>query len=120
MTERGNGPGDAVDQAAVLQQSAVLPQSAVLQLDVVLQLDEQFRLQWEPRQECYVLLYPEGMVQLRGGSGEIMKRIDGKTTLRNLIEALEAAFPGAALRDDVLEFVNVARTKGWIVTRAAV
>jgi pyrroloquinoline quinone biosynthesis protein D len=83
--------------------------------DTPLRLDKQFRLQWEPSQNCYVLLYPEGMVQLHGGAGEIMRRIDGRTTLLELISALEAAFPGAELRADVLEFVETAHAKGWIV-----
>ena len=62
----------------------------------------------------YVLLFPEGMVKLQGGAGEIMKRIDGTTTLAQLITALQAAFPGADLRQDVLDFVSVAQGKGWI------
>lgn len=82
--------------------------------DVPLRLDRQYRLQWEPSQECYVLLFPEGMVKLQGGAGEIMKRIDGNTTLEQLLGALQAAFPGADLRQDVLEFVAVAHDKGWI------
>jgi pyrroloquinoline quinone biosynthesis protein D len=89
--------------------------TAALDQDAPLQLGGQFRLQWEARQECYVLLFPEGMVQLQGGAGEIMKRIDGKTSLNGLVAALEAAFPGADLRADVLEFVGVARSKGWLV-----
>ena len=85
-----------------------------LPFDVPLQLDRQYRLQWEPSQECYVLLFPEGMVKLQGGAGEIMKRIDGNTTLEQLIAALQASFPGAELRQDVLEFVGIAQAKGWI------
>lgn len=65
-----------------------------------------------------MLLYPEGMVKLLGGAAEIMKRIDGKTTLSELIVALETAFPGAALRDEVLEFAEIAHAKGWIVPGA--
>ena len=84
-----------------------------------LQLGKQFRLQWEPSQGCHVLLYPEGMVQLQGGAEEIMKRIDGKTTLLELIGTLEAAFPGADLREDVVEFAEIAYAKGWLITRAA-
>jgi pyrroloquinoline quinone biosynthesis protein D len=71
--------------------------SSPLPEDVPLQLARQYRLQWEPSQDCYVLLFPEGMVKLQGGAGEIMKRIDGNTTLEQLIAALQAAFPGAAL-----------------------
>ena len=75
----------------------------------------QFRLQYEQAQSAWVLLYPEGMVKLSASAGEIMKRIDGKTTLDALIRDLEAAYPGAALRQDVLEFVQVAHERGWIV-----
>ena len=84
--------------------------------DAALQLGKQFRLQWEPSQGCHVLLYPEGMVQLEGGAGEIMQRIDGVTTLHGLIRALEEAFPGADLRDDVVEFSELAFARGWIQT----
>jgi pyrroloquinoline quinone biosynthesis protein D len=82
--------------------------------DVPLQLHRQYRLQWEESQQCHVLLFPEGMVKLQGGAGEIMKRIDGKTTLEQLIQGLESAFPGADLRKDVLEFVAIAYAKGWL------
>ena len=87
--------------------------------DAALQLGKQFRLQWEPSQGCHVLLYPEGMVQLEGGAGEIMQRIDGQTTLHGLIRALEEAFPDADLREDVVEFSEVAFARGWIQTRSA-
>jgi pyrroloquinoline quinone biosynthesis protein D len=86
--------------------------------DVPLLLHRHFRFQWEPSQECHVLLYPEGMVQLRGGAAEVMKLIDGKTTLDQLTAALEAAFPGADLRQDVLEFTEIAHAKGWIVLKS--
>lgn len=82
--------------------------------ELPLQLDRQYRLQWEPSQDCYVLLFPEGMVKLQGGAGEIMKRIDGNTTVEQLITSLQAAFPGADLRQDVLEFVAIAQGKGWV------
>ena len=40
-----------------------------------------FRLQWEPAQNCHVLLYPEGMVKLNGSAGEIMVRCDGERSI---------------------------------------
>ena len=45
--------------------------------DTVYQINPLFRLQWEEAQQGYVLLYPEGMVQLGTSSGEILKCIDG-------------------------------------------
>jgi pyrroloquinoline quinone biosynthesis protein D len=82
--------------------------------DRALRIAPLYRLQWEPAQDCYVLLFPEGMVRLEGGAAEIMKRIDGQTSEEQLIRALEAAFPGAELRADVVEFLEIAIGKGWI------
>jgi pyrroloquinoline quinone biosynthesis protein D len=75
-----------------------------------------FRLQYEQAQSAWVLLYPEGMVKLSGSAGEIMKRIDGRKSVAALIEDLESAFPGAELREDVLQFMKVAHERGWINT----
>ncbi|NBQ85376.1 MAG: pyrroloquinoline quinone biosynthesis peptide chaperone PqqD, partial [Methylophilaceae bacterium] len=30
------------------------------------------RFQWEEAQSCYVILFPEGMVKLNGGAGEVL------------------------------------------------
>lgn len=89
------------------ERKAVLPQ-------VVFELERQFRFQWEAAQQCFVLLYPEGMVQLKGGAGEIMKRVDGKNSVEHIVTDLEQAFPGTDLRQDVIEFLEAAHGKGWI------
>ena len=47
------------------------------------------RFQWEPAQDCHVLLFPEGMVKLPGSGGEIFKRIDGARSLNAIVAALE-------------------------------
>ena len=86
------------------------------QLEDAPRIARQFRLQYEQVQSAWVLLYPEGMVKLSGSAGEIMKRIDGRRTVDGLIRDLEAAFPGAALRQDVLDFMQVAHERGWIIT----
>jgi pyrroloquinoline quinone biosynthesis protein D len=82
--------------------------------DVPLSLGSMYRLQWEPAQGCYVLLFPEGLIRLEGGAGEIMKRIDGHTTLDGVVTLLEGAFPGSELRGDVVEFLDLAHAKGWV------
>ena len=82
--------------------------------DAVCVLERQYRFQWEPAQESFVLLYPEGMIKLPGSSGEIMKRVDGETTVADIVRSLEQAFPGVDLRQDVLDFLEVAYAKGWI------
>jgi pyrroloquinoline quinone biosynthesis protein D len=79
-----------------------------------IELHRQFRFQWEQAQNAYVLLFPEGMIQLTGSAGEIMKRVDGKRSLDDIVKELEGAFPGVELRADVVEFLEKAHGKGWI------
>jgi pyrroloquinoline quinone biosynthesis protein D len=94
-------------------ESDVLPETTI-GLDDVPEISRHFRLQFEQAQSAWVLLYPEGMVRLSASAGEIMKRIDGATGVERLIRDLETIFPGAELSQDVLDFLNVARERGWI------
>lgn len=87
--------------------------------DVVLELARHYRFQWEPAQNAFVLLYPEGMVKLGGSAGEILKRVDGASPVSAIVADLERAFPGVDLRRDVTEFLAHAREKGWIRVRPA-
>ncbi len=73
-----------------------------------------FRFQWEPAQNCHVLLYPEGMVKLSGSAGEILKRIDGKTSVAAIVADLTSTFPGVDLEQDVLSFMETAYGNGWL------
>jgi pyrroloquinoline quinone biosynthesis protein D len=73
-----------------------------------------FRLQWEPAQNCHVLLYPEGMVKLNGSAGEIMKRCDGQRRIGEIVADLEAAFNAQGLQGDVLAFVEMAAKQRWL------
>jgi len=82
--------------------------------DVVVSLQKQFRFQWEAAQDSFVLLYPEGLIKLPGSAGEIMKRVDGNKTVSQIVADLEATFPGADLRKDVIDFLEAAYAKGWI------
>jgi pyrroloquinoline quinone biosynthesis protein D len=85
--------------------------------DTVFELVRRFRFQWEEVQGAYVLLYPEGMVKLGQSAGEILKRVDGASTVSDIVADLEQAFPGADLRQDVTDFLEHARDKGWIKAR---
>jgi pyrroloquinoline quinone biosynthesis protein D len=73
-----------------------------------------FRLQWEPAQDCHVLLYPEGMVKLNGSAGEILKRCDGQRSVAAIVAELEAAFSATGLEADVLAFVQMAGKQRWL------
>lgn len=74
-----------------------------------------YRFQWEPAQDNFVLLYPEGMKVLGGSAAEIIQLCDGKQSVADIIKTLSEKFPGADLRADVLDFLDNARTEGWIV-----
>ena len=77
------------------------------------------RFQWEEAQNCWVILYPEGMIKLNNSSAEIMKRIDGKRTVAEIIADLKQAFPGAELDNDVYAFMEVAHEQQWIRPKPA-
>jgi len=77
-----------------------------------------YRLQWEAAQQCHVLLYPEGMIRLNDSAAAILSRCDGQTSLGALIDALAAAYPGeTTLAEDIREFIDLARQRGWIELR---
>ena len=88
--------------------------SAELSLDVKPRIGAGFRLQWEPVQNAHVLLYPEGMVQLNGSAGEIMKRCNGESTLGEIVTDLERTFNAQGLAKDVLGFVEIAAKQRWL------
>ena len=87
--------------------------------DRVFELSRHYRFQWEPAQQAYVLLYPEGMVKLGASAGEILKRVDGAAPVSAIVADLERAFPGVDLRRDVTDFLAHAHEKGWIRAKAA-
>jgi pyrroloquinoline quinone biosynthesis protein D len=83
--------------------------------DAIPRLRPHFRFQWEPAQDTYVLLYPEGMIKLNGSAGEIMACVDGESSVDGIVAALQQKYPEAGdLRDDIVEFLNVAHDKRWI------
>ena len=73
-----------------------------------------FRLQWEPAQDCHVLLYPEGMVKLNQSAGEILKRCDGQRALGEIVADLEQAFATQGLAPDVVGFIEIAARQRWV------
>lgn len=78
-----------------------------------------FRFQWEPAQDAYVILYPEGMVKLNQSAGEILKRCDGNASVQAIIADLQHAFPGVDLAEEVHRFLEIARGNGWIRFQAS-
>jgi pyrroloquinoline quinone biosynthesis protein D len=78
-------------------------------------LRQGFRLQWEPRQDCHVLLYPEGMIKLNASAGQILELVNGERSVAVIIDLLSASFPGVpGIDEDVLAFLEVAHAQFWI------
>lgn len=83
--------------------------------DCIVQLEKMFRFQWEEAQQCYVLLYPEGMIKLNGPAGEILSLVNGERSVADIIDQLNAKYPDAGgVDDDVLAFAVDALAQHWI------
>lgn len=77
-------------------------------------LSRQFRLQFEPAQDRWVLLYPEGMVQLNPSAAEILKRCDGSRDVDAIVQELEAAFHAQGIAQEVRNLLAEGQRRGWI------
>ena len=86
-----------------------------ISIEQVPRLRRGFRLQWEPVQNCHVLLYPEGMIKLNDSAGEILKQVNGSQSVGQIIKALSERFPDVpGLDEDILAFMEVANAQFWI------
>jgi pyrroloquinoline quinone biosynthesis protein D len=79
-----------------------------------------YRFQWEAAQNAYVLLFPEGMVQLNVAAGEILRRCDGRRSTDQIIAELREAFQSDAIDADVEAFLRSATHDGWVEWRDTV
>jgi pyrroloquinoline quinone biosynthesis protein D len=77
-------------------------------------LSRRFRLQYEEAQARWVLLYPEGMVQLNDSAAEILKRCDGERTLQGIVSELESTFNAKGLQPEVVNLLTEGQRRGWI------
>jgi len=73
------------------------------------------RFQWEEAQNSYVILFPEGMVKLHGGAGEVLKRVNGIASVGDIVTELKAAFPDAEnIEKDIIGMFELAFSKAWL------
>jgi pyrroloquinoline quinone biosynthesis protein D len=73
------------------------------------------RFQWEEAQDCFVILFPEGMVKLNGGAGEVLNQVDGKRTVADVITDLKNKFPDVPdIEHDIVGMFDLALEKGWL------
>ncbi len=83
-------------------------------------INPRYRLQWESAQNCHVLLYPEGLVQLSDTATEILQHCTSPISEQDLVTILQDKYPDAeTLPQDVHEFLQQAHAREWIkpVTR---
>jgi pyrroloquinoline quinone biosynthesis protein D len=86
--------------------------------DQTLHLASGYRLQWEEAQNMFVLLYPEGLIELNQSSAEILQVCDGVNKLADIIQTLETKFETTGLENDIINFLNIALENGWITQSA--
>ena len=85
----------------------------------VFAIDRHHRFQYEEAQSCYVLLFPEGMVKLNGGAGEVLSRLDGTKQVAEIVQELKAAFPDVPeIETDIISMLELALEKTWIEKKA--
>jgi len=73
------------------------------------------RFQWEEAQDSFVILFPEGMVKLHGGAGEVMQLVNGKVSVREVVTILKNKFPDAdGIEADIIGMFEMAFGKAWI------
>jgi len=86
-----------------------------MNLDSIPVFKNGYRFQWEKAQDCYVLLYPEGMVKLNGSAGEILALVDNQRTIQIIVDQLQEKFSNVdSLKADVIAFLKEAAGNHWI------
>lgn len=74
-----------------------------------------YRMQYEPVQTAWVLLYPEGMVQLNVSAAEILRRCNGQFSVDDIVTELEALFAASDLEPQVRNLLQEGARRGWII-----
>ena len=86
-----------------------------MQQEKLLLINNHFLLQWEKKQDCFVILYPEGMVKLNKSAGEILNLCDGKNNCKDIIIKLEKKFNTSKLESNIVEFLEDAISRDWVI-----
>jgi len=77
-----------------------------------------YRFQWEPAQNCHVLLYPEGMIKLNESAAAVLTKVDGTRSVGAIVADLQARYPEAeGIQEDIVAFLEVAVERFWIELR---
>ena len=86
-----------------------------INLEDIYKIAPHHRFQWEKAQDCYVILFPEGMVKLNGGAGEVLNLVDGNHSVEKITEELVKKCPDAnGIDKDIIGMIEMALEKAWI------
>ncbi len=77
-------------------------------------LSGRLHLRYEAAQTRWVLLSPEGPVQLNDSAAEILRRCDGRHTVAEIVTALEALFDTQGIAPQVHALIAEGLHRGWI------
>ena len=77
-------------------------------------LSRRLRLQYEAAQTRWVLLYPEGMVQLNDSAAEILRRCDGRHSVADIVSELETLFDTQGIAAQVQSLIDEGTQRGWL------
>ena len=78
-------------------------------------LSRLYRLQFEPVQTAWVLLYPEGMVKLNASAAEILRLCTGQLGTDEIVAGIELLFQQKNLAPQVHSLLQEGMRRGWIV-----
>lgn len=73
-----------------------------------------YKLQKNVDNDQYILLYPEGLVELNNTAAAILQLCDGQNTREKITRTLEQQFPDTEIRENINEFLEHAYKNGWI------
>ena len=72
------------------------------------------RLQYQAGPTRWVLLSPEGAVQLNDSAAEILRRCDGRHTVADIVSGLEALFDTQGIGHQVQALIAEGQRRGWL------
>lgn len=71
-------------------------------------------LQYESAHTRWVLLHPDGRVQLNDSAAEILRRCDGRRTVADIVSELEVLFETQGIAPQVRELIEESARRGWL------
>ncbi|MET8681039.1 pyrroloquinoline quinone biosynthesis peptide chaperone PqqD [Streptomyces sp. NPDC004647] len=71
-------------------------------------------LRYDRVRQAELLVLPERVVVLNDPAGSVIRLCDGCRGVDEIVQELEARFPGAPVATEVPEFLDRVREEGWL------